>query len=72
MIVTQQRLHTNDLSGMLLEKNWPSLIIPAIATQNEQHVIADNEVYRRPAGELLQLYQAVQREMLDAANLELQ
>jgi predicted phage terminase large subunit-like protein len=54
VIVTQQRLHTNDLSGTLLDQGWPSLIIPAVATQDEEYVTADDEVYARPLGELLQ------------------
>jgi predicted phage terminase large subunit-like protein len=54
IIVTQQRLHSNDLSGTLLDRGWPSLIIPAVATEAEDYMIADGEVYHRPAGELLQ------------------
>jgi hypothetical protein len=33
VVVTQQRLHTDDLSGVLIERGWPSLVIPAIATR---------------------------------------
>jgi predicted phage terminase large subunit-like protein len=54
VVVTQQRLHTNDLSGTLIDGGWPSLVIPAIATEAQDYVVADGEVYRRPGGELLQ------------------
>jgi predicted phage terminase large subunit-like protein len=54
MLVVQQRLHTNDLSGMLIEHGWASLVMPAIATEAQDYAIADGEVYHRPAGELLQ------------------
>ena len=54
VVVTQQRLHTDDLSGVLIERGWPSLVIPAIATEAQDYAVADGEVYHRPAGELLQ------------------
>jgi predicted phage terminase large subunit-like protein len=54
MLVVQQRLHTNDLSGFLIEHGWPSLVMPAIATEEQDYAIADSEVYHRPAQELLQ------------------
>jgi len=54
VLVTQQRLHSNDLSGVLLDRGWPSLIIPAVATEAEDYAVAGGEVYHRPAGELLQ------------------
>lgn len=54
IIVTQQRLHVNDLSGMLIERGWPALIIPAICTQVTDYVLANNEVYHRAIGEVLQ------------------
>jgi predicted phage terminase large subunit-like protein len=54
MLVVQQRLHTNDLSGLLIEHGWPSLVMPAIATEAQDYAIADGEVYHRPAKELLQ------------------
>ena len=54
MLVVQQRLHTNDLSGFLIEHGWPSLVMPAIATEERDHEVADGEVYHRPAQELLQ------------------
>jgi len=33
IIVTMQRLHMNDLSGILIESGWPKLVLPAIATE---------------------------------------
>jgi predicted phage terminase large subunit-like protein len=54
VIVTMQRLHQNDLSGILIEKGWPSLVIPAIATETQTYVIGRDETYARSAGELLQ------------------
>jgi predicted phage terminase large subunit-like protein len=54
VVVTQQRLHTDDLSGVLIDRGWPSLVIPAIATEPQDYAVADGEVYHRPTGELLQ------------------
>jgi len=54
MLVVQQRLHTNDLSGFLIEHGWGSLVMPAIATEEQDYAIADGEVYHRTAKELLQ------------------
>jgi predicted phage terminase large subunit-like protein len=53
-IVTMQRLHMNDLSGRLIEGGWPSLVIPAIATEPADFVIAEGEIHHRPTGQLLQ------------------
>jgi hypothetical protein len=39
---------------MLIEHGWPKLVMPAIATEPQDNTIADDEVYSRPAGELLQ------------------
>jgi predicted phage terminase large subunit-like protein len=54
VIVTMQRLHQRDLSGVLIEKGWPSLVIPAIGTESQTYLIGNDETYTRPAGELLQ------------------
>ncbi len=54
IIVTMQRLHVDDLSGVLIEQGWPSLAIPAIAPEPADYLIGENEFYRRPAGQLLQ------------------
>jgi predicted phage terminase large subunit-like protein len=52
--VTQQRLHADDLSGTLIERGWPSLVIPAIATEGQDYLVGNAEIYHRPSGELLQ------------------
>jgi predicted phage terminase large subunit-like protein len=54
IIVAMQRLHVNDLSGLLIEGGWPSLVLPAIATEAADYVVGDGDIYHRPAGELLQ------------------
>jgi hypothetical protein len=54
VIVTMQRLHMNDLSGILIESGWPNLVLPAIATEPMDYVLADRETYHRPLGQLLQ------------------
>lgn len=54
IIVTQQRLHVRDLSGMLIDSGWPKLVFPAIAIEPEDYNISDDEKYHRPIGELLQ------------------
>jgi predicted phage terminase large subunit-like protein len=54
IIVTQQRLHGHDLSGILIDGGWPALALPATAIEARDYVVADDEVYRRPLGEFLQ------------------
>ena len=54
VIVIMQRLHINDLSGILIEGGWDKLVFPAIATEPEAYTLAQAEVYNRPAEELLQ------------------
>ena len=54
IVVVMQRLHVDDLSGVLIERGWPNLVIPAIAVEPADYFLSDDEVYRRPAGELLQ------------------
>ena len=49
-----QRLHVDDLSGILIEQGWPKLVLPAIAVEAADYVIGADEVYHRPVGELLQ------------------
>lgn len=53
-IVVMQRLHTQDLAGVLIEQGWPKLVIPMIATEDTAYSIGDHEIYERKAGELLQ------------------
>jgi predicted phage terminase large subunit-like protein len=70
VILTQQRLHQKDLSGILIEKDWPCLAIPAIATETQTYLIAKDETYTRPAGELLQP-QRDSREAMEAKQVEI-
>lgn len=53
-VVTQQRLHADDLSGVLIERGWPTLVIPAITNEAQDYAVGKTEIYHRPAGELLQ------------------
>jgi predicted phage terminase large subunit-like protein len=52
--IAMQRLHVDDLSGILIEQGWPSLVLPAIAVEAADYPVGEDEVYHRPAGELLQ------------------
>jgi predicted phage terminase large subunit-like protein len=54
IIVTMQRLHVDDLSGVLIGRRWPALVIPAIATEPSDYALGPNEFYHRPIGEALQ------------------
>jgi predicted phage terminase large subunit-like protein len=54
IIVVQQRVHLNDLSGYLMESGgWEVLSLAAIAEQDEIVVIGENGFHRRRAGEAL-------------------
>jgi predicted phage terminase large subunit-like protein len=56
IILVQQRLHEDDLTGRLLKRNraWRLLSLPAIAEQAETIPIGDNgAVHHRAVGELL-------------------
>jgi hypothetical protein len=54
IIVVQQRVHLNDLSGYLIESGgWEVLSLPAIAEQDETVAIGDGEFHKRRAGEAL-------------------
>jgi predicted phage terminase large subunit-like protein len=52
--IAMQRLHVDDLSGILIESGWPKLVLPAIATEPADYLVSEDEVYHRPAGQLLQ------------------
>jgi len=54
ILVTMQRLHVDDLSGILSDQGWPTLVLPAIATETAEYELGEGDIYRRPAGELLQ------------------
>jgi predicted phage terminase large subunit-like protein len=55
VIATMQRLHVDDLAGVLIEQGWRKLVLPALATEPASYALSDDETYHRPAGELLQL-----------------
>jgi predicted phage terminase large subunit-like protein len=52
--IAMQRLHVDDPSGMLIDQGWPRLVIPAIAVEPADYRVSEDEIYPRPAGELLQ------------------
>jgi predicted phage terminase large subunit-like protein len=62
VVVVQQRIHADDLSGTLIESGWPGLIMPAIAVEAADYLCGNGNTYRRSEGELLQ----VSRDSLDA------
>jgi predicted phage terminase large subunit-like protein len=54
IIVTQQRLHEEDLSGYLIRTGgWLELVLPAIAEDDQSYPVGPNQLYHRKAGELL-------------------
>lgn len=54
ILCVMQRLHENDLSGMLLEQGgWDHLSLPAIATEDQSIILARGGVKRRREGEIL-------------------
>jgi hypothetical protein len=56
IVIVMQRLHVEDLTGSLLKRgsaDWVHLNLPAIAEQNEQIQISDEEFYTRRAGDPL-------------------
>jgi len=54
IVIAMQRLHVDDLSGVMIEQDWPKLVIPAIAVEPTDYVKGEDDVYHRPTGELLQ------------------
>jgi predicted phage terminase large subunit-like protein len=54
IVLVQQRLHEDDLSGHLLERGgWHHLSFPAIADEEQKIAVGPNQFYRRKAGEVL-------------------
>ena len=55
IVVVMQRLHMNDLAGMLLDASddWTLLKFPAIAEEVETIQVADHQYHVREVGELL-------------------
>lgn len=56
VIVIQQRLHVDDLSGYLLEhegEQWTHLNLPAVATRDERILVGPDRWHQRRIGDLL-------------------
>lgn len=54
IVVVMQRLHQDDLAGMLLETGgWDSLSLPAIAIDDERIQVGRNRFHERRIGDLL-------------------
>ncbi|MEO1169458.1 MAG: phage terminase large subunit [Pseudomonadota bacterium] len=54
ILCVMQRLHQNDLSGMLLEKGgWDHLSLPAIAIEDQSIILARGGVHHRRVGDVL-------------------
>jgi predicted phage terminase large subunit-like protein len=54
IIVVAQRLHANDLSGALIERGSPSLVLPMLATESADYEIDQGMFHHRCVGDLLQ------------------
>lgn len=54
IIVVMQRLHSDDLTGHLLDKGFNQLILPAIAVEEESFILTDGRIILRRPGDLLQ------------------
>ncbi len=54
IIVVMQRLHQYDLAGMLIERSWPLLSLPAIAPEASTIQLTRGRFYHRAEGEPLQ------------------
>lgn len=54
IIVTMQRIHVDDLAGVLIENDWPALVIPAIAPEPASYPVGPNEMHNRCTGDILQ------------------
>src|SRR5262249_32970764 len=70
IVLTMQRLHVKDLSGVLIEAGWPKLVLPAIARDPADYLVGEDEVHEREVGDLLQptrdslaTYQALEQDM---------
>lgn len=54
IILIMQRLHLNDLTGHLLkQEGWDTLVLPAIAEEDEKFVLSNNKIITRKKGEAL-------------------
>lgn len=53
ILINQQRLHLDDISGWALDLDWPQLRLPAIAEEDEIHPLTRGRTWYRKKGELL-------------------
>lgn len=64
IICVMQRLHPDDLAGHLLtQEPWETVVMPAIATDEESWDLGNGEVKVRQPGELLQEFHVGQAEL---------
>jgi predicted phage terminase large subunit-like protein len=64
IICVMQRLHPDDLAGHLLEQEpWETVVMPAIAIEEETWDLGGGSVKRRRPGELLQPFHVGQAEL---------
>jgi len=48
--VAMQRLHVDDLSGILIERGWPALVIPAVCVEPADYLIGRAKLIIAPSG----------------------
>lgn len=54
IIIVMQRLHTDDLVGLLSKQDgWKIISLPAIAEEDEEYILSNNKKIIRKAGEVL-------------------
>jgi predicted phage terminase large subunit-like protein len=71
IIVVQQRLHQDDLSGNLLTQGiWDHFVLPAIAVEDSEIPLDEDEVFLRRGGDVLHP-ERQSRAALDRAKLEM-
>ena len=72
IVLVMQRLHEDDLAGVLLRgsDNWTVLNLPAIAEEDEEIPIGNGKIHRRRAGDVLHP-EREPRELLESYRAEL-
>lgn len=64
IICVMQRLHPDDLAGhVLAQEPWETIVMPAVATQEETWDLGNGELKLRQPGELLQEFHVGQAEL---------
>lgn len=54
VIVLMQRVHAYDLSGVLMERGWPSIIMQAIAKESRRYPLGGGKYHTQQVDDLLQ------------------